>query len=52
MYTASVVAFVCRFESLMGTICGSVVVQQEHVHMYTAIRMIHSSRGYPLAPQG
>ena len=31
MYTAIVVASVCRFESLTGTICGSVVVEQDHV---------------------
>ena len=44
MYTASVVASVCRFESLLGTICSSIVVQQDRVGMYMAILgMIHSS---------
>ena len=46
MYTAIVVASVCRFESLMGTICGSVVVRRDRVGMYMAIsRVIHSVRG-------
>ena len=46
MYTAIVVASVCRFESLMGTICGSVVVGRDGVGMYMAIlRVIHSLRG-------
>ena len=44
MYRASMVTSVCRFESLIGTICGSVVVQRDHVDMYMAIpRIIHSS---------
>ena len=45
MYTAIVVASVCRFESLMGTICGSVVVLLDRVGMCMAIfRVIHSLR--------
>ena len=41
-----VVASVCRLESLLGTICGSVVVQQDRVGMYIVIlRVIHSLRG-------
>ena len=43
---AIVVAPVCRFESLMGTICGSVEVRRHHVGMYMAIlRVIHSLWG-------
>ena len=46
MYTAILVAPVCRFESLMGTIRGSVVVQRGRVVLYMAIqRVIHSLRG-------
>ena len=46
MYTASAVAPVCRFQSVMATICSSVVVQRDHVDMYMAIlSMIHSSSG-------
>ena len=41
-----VVAAVCRFRSLVGTICGSVVVQRDRVGMYMAIlRVIHSLWG-------
>ena len=44
MYTASVVASVCRFQSLMGIICGYVVVQRDDMDMYMAIlSVIHSS---------
>ena len=43
MYTAIAVAFVYRSESLMGTMCVSIVVQQDRVYMSMAIlRMIHS----------
>ena len=46
MYTTIVIASVCRFESLMRTICGSVVVQRNRVGMYMAIlRVIHSFWG-------
>ena len=46
MCTEIVVASVCRFESLMGTIGGSVVVQRDRVGMYMAIhRVMHSLRG-------
>ena len=37
MYTAIVVASVCGFQSLMETICGSVMVQRDRVRMYMAI---------------
>ena len=44
MYMASVVASVCRFVSLMGTIFSSVVVHRAPVGMYMAIlSMIHST---------
>ena len=44
MYKASAVASVGRLESLVGTICGSVVVQRDGADMYMAIvSMIHSS---------
>ena len=47
MYTAIVVPSICRFRSLMGTICGSVVVKRDLVGMYMAIfRLIHSLRGH------
>ena len=46
MYTAIVAASVYRFESLMGTICGSVVIQRDPVGMYMAnLRVIHGLRG-------
>ena len=46
MYTAIVVASVCRFVSLMGTICCSVVVQWHCVGMYMAnLRVIYSLLG-------
>ena len=42
MYTVIVAASVYRFESLFGTICGSVVIQRDPVGMYMAIlRVIH-----------
>ena len=45
MYTAIVIASVCRFKSLMGIIRGSVVVQRDRVVLYMAIqRVIHSIR--------
>ena len=46
MYTAIVVASLCRFESLMGTIRSSVLVQQDRVGIHTAIlKVIHSLWG-------
>ena len=46
MFVAIMFASVCRFESLMGTICGSVVVQRDGVGMYMAnLRVIHSFWG-------
>ena len=46
MYIVSVVASVCQFVSLVGTICSSVVVHQDGVDMYTVIlSKIQSSRG-------
>ena len=46
MYTAIVIASVWRFESLMGTIYGSIVVQRDRVGMYMAIlRVFHSLWG-------
>ena len=45
MYTPIVVPSLCRFESIMGTIFGSVVVQRDRVCMYVAILgVIHSLR--------
>ena len=42
MYTAIVVAPVCRFESLIGTVCSSIVVQRDCVGVYMVIpRVVH-----------